>query len=132
MTDTLRIVLDGHKAPSWNMLYSGVHWSKRSAMKNDVTMAVRVALPDAVVNGEGYPYQVPVRIEVHAHYSGRMLDADNIVDKLYIDALKGWVIEDDTPKYVVSAKTVPHKAKTNRVEIVVIPDIRQAEKEQAK
>ncbi|MCB0070310.1 MAG: hypothetical protein KDE20_02580 [Caldilineaceae bacterium] len=115
----MRIVLDGQRAPSWNKFYAGMHWRERSQLTRAVQMAVRVALPEDVVEGNGYPYQVPVDIEIHAHFAGHPLDADNIAAKLYIDGLKGWLIEDDTLRHVRSVRTVPHLAKQDRVEILI-------------
>jgi len=47
-----------------------------------------------------------VDIEVWAWFDKYPLDADNICAKLYVDGLKGLLIEDDSYKYVNSVRTV--------------------------
>lgn len=110
------IVLPGERPASWNWYYGGTHWTKRKAEVDRVHQIVRSAL-----TGNEIPYHQPVDIEVIAYFDVRPLDASNITGKLYEDALKGWLIVDDSPRYVRSMKTVSLIDKTNpRVEIVIV------------
>lgn len=117
------LVLEGERPLSWNKLYSGsLHWSKRSAEKDRVRLTVRSALdPQQVI-----PFTTPVHITVRAYFADgrRLLDADNIASKFYIDALIGWYIEDDTPTYVSSVCTSSQMDRDNpRVEIQITPEV---------
>lgn len=97
-----QITLPGERPPSWNDSYAGQHWSKRKAEADRVHMAVRAAIdPDQVV-----PFAEPVNVTVTVFFASKCQDADNIPAKLYIDALKGWVIVDDDRRYVRSVTTV--------------------------
>jgi hypothetical protein len=102
---------------SWNELYKGGHWHKRSEEKNRVTMLVR-----QYIDPNCKPFDVPVDIEITACFDKRPLDADNIAAKFYIDALCGRYIHDDNIKYLHSVKTVAVIDKQSpRVEIVIYP-----------
>lgn len=116
----LHLVLDGERPPSWNQFYACGHWSIRKAAKDRVTLRVRAALPRAVVDGVGFPVVGPVRITVAAYFARRPLDVDNVCTKLYVDALKNWVIVDDDPAYVVAVVPVVRVDRERpRVEIIV-------------
>ena len=120
-TEPLTITIEDHRAPSWNTLYSGKHWSVRSKTKNSIKMLVRIALPDEVVDGDGHWFTEPVNITVEAHMKGRLIDADNVMDKYYIDALKDWVIPEDDKKFVNEVTTKCTRAKSDNVTITIAP-----------
>lgn len=111
------IVLPGERPQSWNTYYSGAHWSKRQAEVNRVRQVVRAAL-----TGNETPYQQPVEIDIVAYFKNRPLDPDNIAAKLYIDALKGWLLQDDTPQCVSSVTTTSMVDKANPRLVIVILD----------
>lgn len=114
----VHIVLPGERPPSWNDSYAGQHWTKRQAAIERVRMAVRAAIdPD-----ECQPFAVPVCITVTVYFADKPQDADNIPAKLYVDALKGWVLRDDDGRYVRSVTTVTElDARRPRVVIDVEP-----------
>lgn len=59
-------------------------------------MVVREAIdPDAAFVFDG-----PVKITMSVWFKNRPIDAQNIANKPYIDALIGWYIEDDGPEFV--------------------------------
>ena len=120
----LVITLLGERPTSWNKFYSGSHWTQRMKAKDQAKLAVRQALPAEVVNGEGWPASAPVRITVTAYMTGRLYDVDNVCTKLYIDALKGWVINDDGPAHVTAVTPVVRRADKGhaRVELVIDDD----------
>jgi hypothetical protein len=120
----LTITLPGERPTSWNKFYSGSHWTKRKAAKDMTRLAVRQALPPQVINGEGWPAPGPVRITVTAYMAGRLYDVDNVCTKLYVDALKGWVINDDSPAHVTAVTPVVRRVDKGgpRVELVIDDD----------
>jgi Holliday junction resolvase RusA-like endonuclease len=104
---------------SWNKMYAGSHWSKRMAEVMRVGFVIRSQLA-----GDEQPYTVPVDITITAYFDSKPLDASNIAAKLYEDALKDWLLVDDTPAYVSSMTTASRMDKDNpRVEI----EIREAQ-----
>lgn len=109
------IVLKDERPVSWNSFYSGKHWKFR----DNETKRVRVVVRE-VLTGEEELYQVPVDILVTGYFSEKPQDSDNICDKLYIDALKGWLLKDDDRKWVRIASTLSEVDKQNpRVEIQI-------------
>jgi len=114
----MQIILLGERPPSWNDSYAGQHWTKRQTVIERLRMAVRAAIdPD-----ECQPFTEPVYITVTVFFASKPQDADNIPAKLYIDALKGWVIADDDGRYVRSVTTVTEfDASLPRVVIDVRP-----------
>jgi len=64
---------------------------------------------------------IPVDIEVDCYFDSRAQDSDNILAKPMIDALKGWLIPQDSPDIVHKVSVESHKDKGNpRVVIRVI------------
>ena len=110
----VRLILENYKIPSWNSMYSGQHFSKRMAMKDEACFAVIEAL-----NNQSFTmYRNKVHITIVGHFR-RLLDCDNIASKLVIDALKGKLIEDDTPKYVDGVTTRSVKSTSDFVEVII-------------
>jgi hypothetical protein len=113
------IVLPGERPQSWNRFNSGVHWTKRKREVDRVHMVVRAAL-----TGDETPYTYPVDIQFVAYFDKRPLDASNLYLKPYEDALKGWLIVDDSPKYVRSVQSISLVDKDNpRMEIVIQDEV---------
>jgi hypothetical protein len=64
---------------------------------------------------------IPVDIVVDCYFDSRAQDSDNILAKPMIDALKGWLIPQDSPDIVHKVSVESHKDKGNpRVVIRVI------------
>lgn len=115
-TDTL-IILDGERPISWNAFYAGAHWHQRKAEADRVHWLVRGHL-----DPDGPTYDSPVVITVTAYFDKSPMDASNICAKLYEDALKGFVLVDDSPDYVDSVITRSRTDKQRpRVEILISP-----------
>lgn len=93
--ETRTLVLPGERPVSWNEYYAGSHWSKR----NDEAMRVH-SIVRAALDPNDDPFQGRVDIDVVVYADSRPMDPDNVCAKLYVDALKGWWIEDDTRQYV--------------------------------
>lgn len=115
---SVTIILDGDRPISWNQMYSGLHWSSRKELADTthklVWWTVKEQLPGASI------FKNKVAITVRAYMNGRILDCDNVATKLYIDGLKGILIEDDDLGYVgrVTAEVIRVK-EDPRVEIEV-------------
>jgi len=110
------IVLPGFRPASWNDFWSCPHWSERQREANRVKSIVRAALDPEL---PGVP--IPVDIEVDCYFDSRAQDSDNILAKPMIDALKGWLIPDDTHEIVHRVTVASHRDKDNpRVVIRVI------------
>jgi hypothetical protein len=118
----ITIVIPNERPISWNAFYAGAHWSKRKAEKDRVWLTVRAALPDEVIDGFGFPIRDRVCIEVTAYVKSSPMDADNVCTKLYVDALKGWIIPDDSGEWVETVIPRVRIDKNNpRIEIKVTP-----------
>lgn len=114
----ISFVLPGERPPSWNMLWSGVHWAKRKAIKDECALAMRAQIdPD-----ETFILDCPVEIHVRAYIKGRRSDWDNVCIKPYIDALIGFYLEDDNPDFVPGGSVHVYADKNNpRLEIDIVP-----------
>lgn len=84
---------------SLNSIYGGVHWTKRQRLAQEWHWTVKDALSAAKISHK--PLKHPVAI---TFFWDDGLDIDNhgLVGKLTVDALKGWVLTDDSPRYFVA------------------------------
>lgn len=82
-----------------NKLYSGVHWTVRKRQADYIHSLVQTILYMNKVPRK--PFKRPVKVSIS--YNSR-LDIDNhsYLSKLIIDGLKGYLIEDDTRKYLIN------------------------------
>lgn len=80
-----------------NKIYAGVHWSKRKKQAEEIHALVRYELYRQKIPRK--PFEKPV--EIIFKYNSR-LDVSNhgYLSKLIEDALKGYLIVDDSRKYV--------------------------------
>lgn len=94
----IRIVLVGENPASWNKYWAGVHWTKRKADRDRIHLLVREQIDPETAK----MFDVPVHIHINVWFKNKVvqLDAQNICNKPYIDALQGWYIEDDGPDHV--------------------------------
>lgn len=81
-----------------NKLYSGVHWTVRKRQADFIHSLVTSTLYMNKVPRK--LFKKPVKVTI---YYNSKLDIDNhsYLSKLIIDGLKGYLIEDDTRKYVI-------------------------------
>lgn len=82
-----------------NAKYSGEHWSVRDREAEQVHMLVKSCLRSARIPRGVFEKPVKISIFYNSH-----LDIDNhgYLSKLIIDGLKGYIITDDSRKYVKS------------------------------
>lgn len=109
-----RIILENYKCPSWNVFYAGKHWSTRQEMKEEALFAVMEALNNKKLTVS----TAKVRITVVA-YLKRVIDPDNVCEKMIIDGLKKVLFKDDSAKYVECVTTKVQKSDKDFTEIVV-------------
>ena len=101
--------------------YQRMFWAERQRHRHDTLMLVRSAMPMAVIQSEGWPVAEPVHIKVIAMMKPPILDADNVVVKDVLDALKGWVVADDDARYVEAVTPRVRKATEDRLIVEVWP-----------
>lgn len=92
-----------NKQYGMNAIYAGKHWSKRKEDSEFWHSMVRAAISRANIPKK--MFDKPVSIEM---YWNDNLDVDNHAyeGKMIVDAMKGWLIQDDSRKYV---KSVLHR-----------------------
>lgn len=111
----MKIIIDREKPLSWNKYWSGMHFMERKEEADRVHTLVKYSIVNKIM------FIKPVDIIFTVYFAKRMYDCDNIACKPYIDGLKGIIIQDDTPRYVKSVKTISLKDKENpRVEIEIL------------
>lgn len=97
-----------------NAYYAGKHWAMRKADADEM---------HATVHAELYRQHIPKSIFQHpvkiTFYWNDRLDVDNhaVLEKYVIDALKGWLLQDDSRKFLRERDTRFHDAPYIRVVI---------------
>lgn len=92
----MTLTIKNYRAQSWNEIYSGTHWSVRQRLASEIHALVYKEIREMGVS----LISQPVNIFITAYFDKRPIDSDNVMSKLWVDGLKGYVIIDDTPKYV--------------------------------
>lgn len=111
----MKIVIPNERPMSWNELYAGKHWSRRSDEAIRVHALVYQYLPETYKI-----FKKRVDIFITVYFKNRPFDSDNICSKFYVDGLKGRLIEDDSPKQVgFVAVRSEVDAEEPRVEILI-------------
>ena len=92
---TLPIKVNGEL--SLNSIYGGLHWGIRRKQSQKVHEIVRLCMKSQNIPQK--IFEKPVNIDFKWHSK---LDLDNhgYIAKLIIDSLKGYLIQDDTGKYI--------------------------------
>jgi len=92
----ITLTIKDHQAVSWNSLYEQQHWSKRQELARTIHEYMLGSLPPGWRR-----FTKPVDITITAYYKNNLhRDSDNIASKLYIDGLKGRLLEDDDTRFV--------------------------------
>ena len=99
-----------------NKLYSGVHWTVRKRQADFIHSLVQTTL--YINKVPRMPFNKPVKVCIS--YNSR-LDIDNhsYLSKLIVDGLKGYLIEDDTKKYLINLEQKFWSGKGILVEVYV-------------
>lgn len=82
---------------SLNSIYGGLHWGIRKKQSQNVHELVRLSLLSQKI--PKVPFKTPVNI-VFKWHSKLDLDNHGYIAKLIIDGLKGYLLIDDTQKYI--------------------------------
>lgn len=115
----LTIVLPGERSPSRNKFWSSPHWSVRSKEAKRIHALVQNRMLEMGIQ-QGETCNKRVEIEIVGYFDKSPLDCSNVEAKPYEDALKGWLIVDDSIKYVDGVTTRSREDKDNpRVEITI-------------
>jgi len=116
----MKIILEGERPWSWNLMYGGKHWSKRKEEADRVHELIWATLNSDACEKPKKVMDRVADIFVTAYFKNRPQDSDNICSKLYIDGLIGSVIQDDTREFVRRVTTQSEIDKENpRVEIEI-------------
>jgi hypothetical protein len=97
-----------------NKIYSGKHWSNRKKIAEEIHELVFYSLKQQKIPRS--PFDKPVGICIS--YNSK-LDCDNhgYLTKMIVDALKGYLIEDDDRKHVKEIRQRFHSGKDVVVEV---------------
>lgn len=97
-----------------NKIYSGQHWRKRQETADEIHTLTRIHMKLQKVPQK--LFKEPVAI--HLSYNSKLdLDNHGYLAKMIIDALKGYLIENDDRKYVKALIQDFHSGKDVLVEI---------------
>ncbi len=99
---------------SLNSIYSGLHWTIRRKQSQKIHKMVRLSLQ--FQNIQKQPFENPVNI-VFKWHSRLDLDNHGYIAKLIIDGLKGYLLFDDTQKYINSITHEYWQEKGIKIEI---------------
>lgn len=109
---TIPIKINGEL--SLNSIYKGLHWAIRRKQSQRIHEIVKLSMESQSIPKR--PFEKPVNINFKWHSK---LDLDNhgYIAKLIIDSLKGYLIKDDTEKYINKITHEYQKDKGVRVKI---------------
>lgn len=104
------------KAYGLNAYYAGMHWAQRKQNADRMHDTVTAVLAQEHIGR--MPFARPVRI---TFWHNDRMDVDNhaIVEKLIVDALKGWLITNDDRRFYVERVSKFHADDCVRVRIEV-------------
>ena len=99
-----------------NAYYAGMHWAQRKQNADRMHDTVTAVLAQEHISR--MPFEKPVRI---TFWHDDRMDVDNhaIVEKLVVDALKGWLLTNDDRRFYVERVSKFHADGCIRVRIEV-------------
>lgn len=109
---------DWCKRYSLNALYAGLHWSVRKRNADTWHALTRAALQQAGLPRRPLPYPVEITF-----YYDDGLDVDNhaYMSKMILDGCKGWLVEDDSRRYVKAVTNRFSLAPSDCIRVEVLP-----------
>ena len=117
----IQVIQVNDVGPSLNQYYAGMHYSKRSALKNDWCIQVKSAvIRQKIQPVEEYPVAVACRIVMGK--GRRMYDWDNtaVCVKMFQDALvKAKVLKGDQLKYIIGGKIWCVRGTTTATQFII-------------
>ena len=98
-----------------NAYYTGKHWAQRKKGAEELHELTVLSMKKAKIRKEPLPFAVELRFRFNDR-----LDCSNhaILVKIIEDAMKGWIIKDDSRKYVKSITMEFHNS--NYIEVVIM------------
>lgn len=115
---TTTITIPDTRATSLNEIWRQGFWRKRQQLALSWRSIVRSAIDPETVR----LYDVPVHVTITACYRSRPVDCDNLLAKPLVDAIKGWYIRDDDPRYVASVRLISRKSDSDHITITLDPE----------
>lgn len=106
------------RSPSQNEYYSTPHWTKRNGRAREIKALVWGRLLELGIR-QGETCNKRIALTVVAFCTPPCLDSSNVAGKLFEDALKGWLLEDDSIKYVYSMTTIAKLSDRDSVTIIL-------------
>lgn len=99
-----------------NRYWAGAHWSIRKKNADKMHDTVAIALSNEKINRE--TFAKPVKI---TFWHNDRMDIDNhaVIEKLIVDSLKGWLLDDDSRKFYKARESRFHSEDYIRVRIEV-------------
>ena len=99
---------------SLNSIYAGLHWGTRRKQSQKIHEIVRLSMKSQNIPPKMFEKPVNIAFKWHSN-----LDLDNhgYIAKLIIDSLKGYLLLDDTSKYVTLITHEYQKDKGVKVKI---------------
>jgi hypothetical protein len=97
-----------------NKIYAGKHWTKRNADSKEIHDITRIHMKLQKVPQKLFTEPVAI----HISYNSKLdLDNHGYLTKMIVDSLKGYLIEDDSRKYVQVLIQDFHSGKDVKVEV---------------
>ena len=115
-TNTLTLVIP-IRSISLNDIYGADSWAVRAKLVSQVHEQVTWQLK--IDNVPRVFFAPRVDIHVDAYFRDHWLDSSNIPLKIFEDGLKGWVIENDDPRFVRKVSAQSHLSETGRESVVI-------------
>ena len=118
-----KLVLEDCKVPTWNIMYSGVHWSKRRKLVDQIHSLVFYSTAEQIGTHTGCLVTKPVILDFEIHYKDkRRRDPDNACIKPFIDGLvqAGLLYDDSTEQIRAIIIKMKIKQPSNKVIIKII------------
>jgi hypothetical protein len=109
------LLLQGAQPPSRNATQR-MHWSARHRLYKRIQATVKRALAVHALDSR-FPLQQHATLTMRVYFAARRYDVDNVDAKPYIDALKGSLLVDDTPRYLQSHIEVYRDRADPRIEL---------------
>lgn len=108
------------RSPSWNKIYQAKHWMFRKTIVDSIHSAVTLTLLEQKIPRK--LFRTRVDIIVTAYFNKHAIDSDNVPAKIFIDALKAYLLKDDATAFVrrVTTESVLDKDNPERVTIEIL------------
>lgn len=116
----MKFIIPG-RSISWNAIYASRSPWVRKHLVDQVHLQVQDALLEAGIlpNKEKNLFKYKVDIHCAAYFKSKPLDSDNIVIKLICDAMKNYLIIDDSIEYVGRVSSESHIGIPERIEVTI-------------